>query len=85
MRILILGGTRFIGWHIASTLKRKGHRVAMFHRGSTPLQELSGIEEILGDKAKLLDFRDDFRRFRPEAVIACIGYTPSESKNRRNV
>ena len=50
----------------------------MFHRGSTPIQELSGIEEILGDKAKLPDFRDDFRRFRPEAVIACIGYMPSD-------
>ena len=54
MRVLILGGTRFIGWHIASTPKRGGHRVAVFHRGSTPLKELSGIEEILGDKTKLV-------------------------------
>jgi nucleoside-diphosphate-sugar epimerase len=78
MRVLILGGTRFIGWHIASTLRREGHRVAVFHRGSMPLVELSGIEEILGDKTKLPDFRDDFRRFRPDAVIVCIGYSPSD-------
>jgi nucleoside-diphosphate-sugar epimerase len=38
MRVLILGGTRFIGWHIASALKSEGHRVAVFHRGLTPLQ-----------------------------------------------
>jgi nucleoside-diphosphate-sugar epimerase len=44
MRVLILGGTRFIGWHIASTLKSEGHHVAVFHRGSTPLLELSGID-----------------------------------------
>jgi nucleoside-diphosphate-sugar epimerase len=78
MRVLILGGTRFIGWHIASTLKSKRHRVAVFHRGSTPLQELSGIEEILGEKAELLGFHDEFRRFRPKAVIDWIGYTPSD-------
>jgi len=75
MRLLILGGTRFIGWHITSMLKSEGHRVAVFHRGSKPLQELSGIEEILGEKTELPDFRDEFRRFRPEAVIDCIGYT----------
>ena len=79
MRVLILGGTRFIGWHIASTLKSEGHRVAVFHRGSTPLQELSGIEEILGEKTELPDFRDEFSRFRPEALIDCIGYTDQKS------
>jgi hypothetical protein len=50
----------------------------VFHRGSTPLQELSGIEEILGEKTKLPGFRDEFRRFRPHAVIDCLGYTPSD-------
>jgi 2'-hydroxyisoflavone reductase len=50
MRLLILGGTRFIGRHIASTLKNDGHRVAVFHRGSTPLRELFGIEEILSEQ-----------------------------------
>jgi len=78
MRVLILGGTRFIGWHIASALKSEGHRVAVFHRGLTPLQELSGIGEILGEKTELPGFRDEFRRFRPEAVIDCIGYKPSD-------
>ncbi len=42
-----------------------------------PLQELSGIEKILGEKTELPGFRDEFRRFRPEAVIDCIGYTSS--------
>jgi 2'-hydroxyisoflavone reductase len=78
MRILILGGTRFIGWHIASTLKNEGHHVALFHRGSTSLKELSGIEEILGEKTNLPGFREQFRRFRPEVVIDCIGYKPSD-------
>ena len=78
MRVLILGGTRFIGWHIASLLKKEGYDVTIFHRGSTPLQELSGIRQILGEKSKLPSFRDEFQRFQPEAVIDCIGCTPSD-------
>jgi nucleoside-diphosphate-sugar epimerase len=30
---LVLGGTRFIGWHIACALNSDGHSVAVFHRG----------------------------------------------------
>ena len=69
MPVLILGGTRFIGWHVASTLKSERHRVAVFHRGSTPLQELSGIEEILGEKTELPDFRDEFRGWSIDASL----------------
>ncbi|SRR5260221_7659876 len=78
MRTLILGGTRFIGWPIASTLKKAGHYVGVFHRGSTPVQELTEVEEILGHKAELPHYRDEIRRFRPDAVIDCIGYTPAD-------
>jgi hypothetical protein len=38
MRVLILGGTRFIGWHIASALRNEGHHVATFHRGSSEVK-----------------------------------------------
>jgi nucleoside-diphosphate-sugar epimerase len=69
LRVLILGGTRFIGSHINSALRNAGHRVAVFHRGSTPLPEVSGVEEILGEKSDLPRFQDEFRRFRPEAAI----------------
>ena len=78
MRVLIIGGTRFIGWHIASVLTRAGHRVCVFHRGSTPLKGLGGVEEILGEKKDLLSYQEQFRRFGPHAVIDCIGYTEND-------
>lgn len=78
MRILIIGGTRFIGWHIASALSRTGHSVCVFHRGSTPLEDLDGISEITGDKADLASYRDRFRQFGPDLVIECIGYTEAD-------
>jgi nucleoside-diphosphate-sugar epimerase len=69
MRLLILGGTRFIGWHIASTYAQE--RWAP-RRGVSPrLNAASGTFRHRGNSERA----DEFRRFRPEAVIDCIGYT----------
>ena len=35
MRILILGGTGFIGPHIVDELRRGGHEVTLFNRGTS--------------------------------------------------
>jgi nucleoside-diphosphate-sugar epimerase len=80
MRVLIIGGTRFIGWHIASALIRAGHSVSVFHRGSTQMEGLDGVSEIPGDRENLLSYRDRFRDFRPDVVIDCIGYTETDGR-----
>ena len=35
MRILIVGGTAFVGQHIAAAAIESGHDVTLFHRGKT--------------------------------------------------
>jgi nucleoside-diphosphate-sugar epimerase len=35
MRILVIGGTRFMGPHIIGSLCAAGHEVSVFHRGQT--------------------------------------------------
>ncbi len=47
---LILGGTRFVGHHIAQEAIRRGHHVTLFHRGSTPAALEGEYQEILGDR-----------------------------------
>ncbi|MEO0685080.1 MAG: NAD-dependent epimerase/dehydratase family protein, partial [Cyanobacteria bacterium J06649_11] len=37
MRILIMGGTRFIGVYLTQLLVEQGHEVALFNRGNRPL------------------------------------------------
>lgn len=81
MRILLIGGTRFIGWHIASALVRKGGRVCLFHRGVTPHDCLKDVEEIFGDRRRLPSYRSQFQQFAPEVVIDCIGYTIRDGSN----
>jgi len=47
MRILFIGGTRFVGKSMAEEAIARGHSVSVFHRGNT---ELPGAEAIHGDR-----------------------------------
>ena len=50
MRLLILGGTAFLGRHLAALALERGHRVTLFHRGNTNAGLFSDAEVILGDR-----------------------------------
>ena len=39
MDLLILGGTVFLGRHLARVALARGHRVTLFHRGRHALQD----------------------------------------------
>lgn len=69
MRILVIGGTRFIGPFVVNQLWQQGHEVAVFHRGQTAAELPGGVHEILGDRSRLAEYQDDFKRFAPEVVI----------------
>jgi nucleoside-diphosphate-sugar epimerase len=49
MRILIIGGTRFIGVYLTKLLVAQGHEVVLFNRGNHPVP-VSGVEQIIGDR-----------------------------------
>lgn len=50
MRILILGGTGFVGRHIAETSLARGHTLTLFHRGRSNPGILEGAEHVIGDR-----------------------------------
>ncbi len=49
MRILIMGGTRFIGVALTKLLVQQGHDVTLFNRGNKP-SPVQGVQEIHGDR-----------------------------------
>jgi nucleoside-diphosphate-sugar epimerase len=51
MKILVIGGSGFIGTHLVRELSRMGHSVSIFHRGNTPAH--SPAESILGERRDL--------------------------------
>src|SRR5215813_112279 len=50
MRILIIGGTVFLGRHIMDAALAQGHEVTLFHRGQHSLALPTGVREVLGDR-----------------------------------
>jgi 2'-hydroxyisoflavone reductase len=50
MRILMIGGTRFIGKHVVTAALEAGHEVTVFHRGQTGADLFPEIEHRTGDR-----------------------------------
>ena len=62
MRILVIGGTSFIGPHVVERLVQLGHEVAVFHRGKTADQFSAPVAVFRGDRRRLADSADELRR-----------------------
>ena len=81
MRILLLGGTRFIGPHVVKRLAEYGHEVAIFNRGlssgEAPLP--GGMVSIKGDRSKLGEYREAFHSFAPDVIIDLFPYTEADA------
>ena len=50
MRILMIGGTRFIGRHVVEAALAGDHDVTLFHRGRTGADLFPDVEHRLGDR-----------------------------------
>jgi 2'-hydroxyisoflavone reductase len=78
MRVLILGGTIFLGRHVAAQALARGHDVTLFHRGRHGADLFPGVEHLRGDRASDLsalegerwDTAVDTSGFRPDHVAA---------------
>ncbi|HIK44167.1 MAG TPA: NAD-dependent epimerase/dehydratase family protein [Leptolyngbyaceae cyanobacterium M65_K2018_010] len=51
MRILVMGGTRFIGVYLTRLLVDQGHEVVLFNRGKRPAP-VAGVQTIIGDRSQ---------------------------------
>ena len=72
MKILVIGGTGFIGPHVIRALVAGGHEVAVFHRSACAAELPAGVQEILGDRRELEVHQTAFKAFGPEIVLDVI-------------
>lgn len=56
MRILVMGGTRFIGVYLTKLLVHQGHEVVLFNRGNKPAP-IEGVTQIHGDRKNATDLK----------------------------
>lgn len=75
MKILIIGGKRFVGYHIASKALSKGHEVVFFNRGKTNSDLFSNCENIIGDRNKDME---KVKGMKFDFVIDTCAYYPSQ-------
>jgi nucleoside-diphosphate-sugar epimerase len=75
MRVLIIGGTNFIGPPLVRRLADLGHEVAVFRRGQTQADLPADVEHIFGDRHDLGKHAEEFRRFGPDVVVDMIAFT----------
>jgi 2'-hydroxyisoflavone reductase len=50
MKLLVLGGTRFLGRHLVDAALARGHDVTIFTRGVTPLSPGAAVRQLVGNR-----------------------------------
>ncbi len=79
MRVLVIGGTSFIGPAVVRRLAVLGHEVAVFHRGQTQADLRVDVEHLTGDRHELGRHVAEFRRLAPDIVVDMIAFTEADA------
>lgn len=81
MRVLILGGTGFLGPQIAERLAASGHEITIFHRDPTGAGSGRRFPEVHGDRNKLDESSEDLRRVCADVVVDVIAFTERQAES----
>ncbi len=80
LRVLVIGGTRFIGAVVVRKLLEAGHEVTVFNRGKSGEAAGVDVKHVLGAVAQLASYRNEFEKIAPDVVIHMIAYTPDDGR-----
>lgn len=69
MRVVILGGTWFVGRAICAELAARGHELLVVHRGQPEPPDLPSASHLHADRAAWPEHRAAIAGFRPDAAV----------------
>jgi nucleoside-diphosphate-sugar epimerase len=75
VKLLLLGGPRFLGRAIADAALERGHAITFFNRGRTNPDLYQGVERLVGDRASNLAALAG-REW--DAIVDTCGYLPKD-------
>lgn len=78
--ILIIGGTRNMGYLLARQLDEAGHRVTIFNRGLSADELPAGITRLRGDRTIRADLEAALAGRKFDVVVDFVLYTPEEAQ-----
>jgi NAD(P)-dependent dehydrogenase (short-subunit alcohol dehydrogenase family) len=79
MKILIIGGTNFIGPAVVQHLTAMDHKITLFHRGKTVAKLTPDVDHIFGERTRLADFKTQFEKISPDVVLDMFPYTEQDA------
>jgi nucleoside-diphosphate-sugar epimerase len=80
MRILVIGGTRFMGPHVVRQLHQRGHELILFHRGQTDPALPPEVRRITGDRRRLQEYAEVLRHLEPDVILDMICMVESDAQ-----
>lgn len=82
MRVLLIGGSGFIGQRVVERLHQRGHEVVIFHRGHTDAIEDEDVERITGNR---LEIDQHIAAIEAARADAAIDFLPWNDRDTRRV
>ncbi len=81
MRVIVLGGTRFIGRAIVEELAATGNELLICHRGELEPDGMPPADHLHADRMDLRSHRSRLAAFQPDAAVDCraLGRADSEA------
>jgi len=80
MKVIVLGGTRFIGRAIVEELAAAGDELLIVHRGQLEPGDLPRVPHLHSDRAQLVSHRDELTAFGPDAVVDCRALSRTDAE-----
>jgi len=80
VRVVVLGGTRFIGRAIVEELASSGHDVLIVHRGVLEPADMPAVQHMHAERAELPAHRSELAAFEPDAAIDCRALTKVDAQ-----
>jgi nucleoside-diphosphate-sugar epimerase len=80
MRVLVLGGTRFMGPHIVRALVARGHELIVFHRGESEPELPEEVRHVHADLGEFERHVGDLRAFAPDVVLDMLALRREDAR-----
>src|SRR6516165_2710785 len=82
MRILIIGGTRFVGPYVAKSLAEQGHEITVFHRGDHDGNLPPSVAHVRDPRAAIpiIAFPEALLNPAPDVVIHMMAMGEADSR-----
>jgi len=80
VRVLLFGGTRFIGRRLVKDLLEAGHQVTLYTRGRAPDDLGSRVERVIGDRRVAADLASALSRREFDAAYDFLSFDAADAR-----